>query len=31
MKINPDCVRDILIHIESFEYGSAHTILINVL
>ena len=26
MKINPDCVRDILIHIESFEYGSAHTI-----
>ena len=26
MKINPDCVRDILINIESFEYGSAHTI-----
>lgn len=26
MKFNPDCVRDILIHIESFEYGSAHTI-----
>lgn len=26
MKFNPDCVRDILIHIESFEYGSSHTI-----
>lgn len=26
MKFNPDCVRDILIHIESFEYNSAHTI-----
>ena len=26
MKINPDCIRDILIHIENFEYDSMHTI-----
>ena len=26
MKINPDCVRDILICVESFEYDSVHNI-----
>ena len=26
MKLNPDCIRDILIVVESMEYGTAYTL-----